>query len=342
MSNYESDSELIRRIEHTSKAGGETEKSKIRLPWKTGGAIAVLVVIGGTGSFAYGAATGNMPKVVTEVEAQEVKADVKSVEVGIEPITVSSALSNTETTIENTDSIEIFGAKVPVQHTELRRTGMVEGNFTFDPQNVEASYDADTEQVTITVPSTALSTEVSVVTGTGRTEHVSELGVKWALDSMGQFIKYADGILGTDSSKDPLLSKVIDGTLGVQETLENIADLKAAEGVDQECTEKIRGIDGFDTALTDAVRTLSTKEVIASAFLEDLDVKSSERRKLIESAKLVFDDGDTFTIGHDEAIAKRVDLYNKIFNTTTTVSPVTCSVDDTTKFTVNNQEKRND
>lgn len=301
--------------------------------------IGILTVglVAGFGIYTAKAIAANTPKVISEVSAPDVEAKVKSVDVGIQPVTVSTTLSDTATTIENSDTVDVAGLKVPIQYTKIIRTAEVEGEYTFDPKEVTASFDAAAEKVSISIPKTALSTKVSVVTGTGKTQNAPQFGIKWAIDNMSEFIQTADAILGTDSSKDPILGQVINGSLGTTETLESIADLKAAQAVDENCTSQVRSLDGFDEAIIHEVDTLATKEILASTFLEEKNYSFAERRALIENAELVFEGGTQFTINHDETTKKRVDAYAKLFPALTSVGDVSCKVDDSTQFTINGE-----
>jgi len=248
-------------------------------------------------------------------------ASVQSVSFKMPPVTLSTAetkVSGVKTGFEQ--NLKAFGfIDVDFNQRSITRDALFETLIRLDPGLVDFSYDALGNDLTVSVPDGALSTEVNIPAGKATTVDTSGSISALPADMLTAFTNAIAGQFNSDASDVPLLSGVANGTLSIDDALTRLADLYIVTEGDKQCTPLITKIPSFDTELEKNIRSVAggvlldpqtkDEELVASGLSLLMDKPASEVREVIANAKIEMP--DDYKIGPDKANVKELKKYQK-------------------------------
>lgn len=261
------------------------------------------------------------------------KAEIMSVDMTMPPITLATAETKV-TGVKTAFEQKLTGFfDISLGSNTVTREANVETQITIDPGKVAISYDSDKKQLTFSAPNTALSTKVDIPTGEARTTDKTGSLVTLPAEWITKVSEAIDGTFGTDNSKVPIINSIADGTLAINEGLEQYADLTIVTQVDQECTPLIPKVaDDFNGELQSNIAKAVKGQLLdpsvtnkVSMALKDLPL--SEVQKLVDSAIVKIP--ENLTIGPDPKNIAKLQAYkdSKFFTTTLdNAAPIACGI----------------
>ncbi len=319
--------------------------------------LCTVIVMGSVGLLATGGSVTNAainigntltPKVETEVGITEQgKYEIIDLDLTVPDITLATATTRVTGVVGGYEQIVsgIFGDVSLGDNTKTREAN-VETQIVVNPKDANFSYNPETLEMIISAPDTSFSTKVDIPTGEAKT--VDETGnfamlpAEW-LTAISDAV---DGTFGTDNSEVPILNDIVEGTLEIDEGLEQYIDLSIVVNTDEYCTEKIpEVVEDFDEQIKDnfreAVRGMlldpeATNEL--SAELKELTIR--EAAEVVDNA--VIELPENYNIGPDEGNIAKLRAYEETGVFTSTLNdetPIECGIaEDPTLTLVEDEE----
>jgi len=285
------------------------------------GAIGAVVAAGAKYAIDYSAFLA--PHVTSEGEVLAPgKASVQSVSFEMPPVTLSTA--ETKVTGVKTgfhQNLNALGGIVDIDFNQasLTREALFETLIRLDAGKVELSYNALEEDLTVTVPDGALSTEVNIPAGKASTVDTSGSLTALPAEMLSALTNAVAGQFGANASEVPLLGGVAKGTLSVDDALTKLADLYIVTEGDKQCTPLIAEIPSFDKELEKNIRSVAggvlldpqtdDEKVAAEGLSLLMDKPASEVRQIVADATIEMP--DDYKIGPDEDNVKELKKYQK-------------------------------
>lgn len=250
------------------------------------------------------------------------KGSVQSVSFDMPNVTLTTA----ETKVNGVkmgfhQNVNALGGIIDVDfnQTSLTRDALFETHIQLDPGMAELSYDALKEDLTVTIPDGAVSTEVFIPPGKASTVDTSGSITALPGEMLSALSNAVAGQFGANASEVPLLGGVAKGTLSVEDALTKLADLYIVTEGDKQCTPLIAEIPSFDKELDKNIRTVvggvlmdpkTDDEQLASNELSLLmDKPASEVRDIVAHASIEMP--DDYKIGPDKDNIKELKKYQK-------------------------------
>jgi hypothetical protein len=227
------------------------------------GSLTVLAIAGAAwnmGDFAWGYFSTLLPRQTIDGNILAPgQASVEKVNLNITTVPVAEYTTQIGNPKNNTGALEVGISKnitsqfvnFPYQDTIIDRMEKTQQTTSINTKYVHLNFDAMDDDLTISVPSIALTSEIHTVPGSAATVDGSNWNLLPGVDQINDLANEISGglkVIGIGSgnaSEVPGAGLIANSVTKTHSDLENYADLTILKGVDQECTPKVANIPGF-------------------------------------------------------------------------------------------------
>lgn len=280
------------------------------------------------------------------------KATVETVDMDIQPITLSTAETNvTGVNAKFQNKVSAMGGLV---NFSMNKSGIVreadaELQMTLDPNDVTISYDPNNEKMKVKVENGSLTTKVDIPTAQSKTVDTSGSFTAMPSQVAAAMTEAIAGTFGKNANEVPILGDIAKGRTDIKTGLEQYADLYIVTQVDEQCTPLIpEKLPNYTVELKRNVLEAIKGQLLnpdvtsnsANASLSSLmDKPLSEVQKIADNAEVEM--SDDFTFSPDQKNIDELKKYEKseFFSAATSGSAdLECGISKSAKLTRTDDE----